>query len=353
MNKLTVKTKKSYKVLIAENLLDDKKLVTYFPDANKKAVIIWDEKIDPKPVEKIGALLEKNGVECLALSVQAGETAKTLETYARIINHLTNFKLDKSNLIIAVGGGSVLDLAGFVASTYMRGVKLVNVPTTLLSQVDAAIGGKNALNYNQFKNIIGTINQPSLVLVDTSLSEGMEDEEFVAGVAEIVKIAFLKDADFVAELKEKPLVAKRDDKAYLTEVITRAIKLKAEVVAEDEENELERNILNFGHTFGHAIESESKYKFGHGISVALGMVIITKMAESGKFGEGLVEKGTLGELKEVLKANGLKTDSPFDMKTLTKSVIHDKKVKGNEILLVLPKKVGEGILFETSIENLR
>ena len=353
MKKVTVKTKKAYDVLIGENLLDEKNLATYFPDANKKAVIIWDEKISPKPVEKIGAALEKNGVECLALSVEGGETAKTLETYARIIDHLTNYKLDKSNLIIAVGGGSVLDLAGFVASTYMRGVRVVNVPTTLLSQVDAAIGGKTALNYNQYKNIIGTINQPELVLVDTTLTDDLSESDFVSEVAEIVKIAFLKDKELVQTLKEKPIVANRKDRAYLVDVISKAIELKAEVVSEDETNENERNILNFGHTFGHAIESESKYRFGHGISVALGMVIITKLAESGKFGKDLVAEGTLDELKAVLKANGLKTDSPFDMKTLTKSVIHDKKIKGDEILLVLPQKVGEGILFTTSIENLR
>lgn len=347
MEKVRVGTAAPYDVLIGEDLTPE--TVSRISDNCKKVILLWDEAVFSGYVAEIGNALEKEGKEVMAVSLEGGESAKTIESYARIMKIISEFNLTRSDAIFGIGGGTVMDLAGFVASTYKRGVELIQLPTTLLAACDASVGGKNALNMGEEKNVIGTFYQPSLVAIDTRFLGALSDEVFSEGCAEIIKMGYLGDAEMIDMLEKKPLLTNRKDSKYLIEIIRRCIRLKAAIVASDERDSGPRNILNLGHTLGHAIEAESNYEIHHGRAVAMGLVLMTRIAEN----KGMAEPGTLGRLISILKGHGLEWRCPYNINVLAGHVERDKKVRGGNLTVIVPERFGSCVLMKVKVSEIR
>ena len=342
-----INTQVPYDVIIGNDLIGE--ACERLKDKVKKVVIVWDEEISSLYVAEIGNALEAAGKEVIVISVEGGEGAKTIETYEKIMKILTEFNPDRSDVIFGIGGGTVADLAGFVASTFKRGIDLVQMPTTLLAACDASVGGKNALNLGDAKNVIGTFYQPYLVLIDTRFFESISDEVFSEGCAEVIKMAYLGDSEMVDMLEERSLLENKNDEEYVSEILRRCIKIKAEYVEKDERDNGLRNILNLGHTLGHAIEAESKYEIHHGRAVAMGMVLITRVAEN----KGFAEPGTLGRMISILTSHGLEWRCPYNINALIGHVEKDKKVRDGMITLIIPETAGVCCLKKIPVDKLK
>ena len=265
-----------------------------------------------------------------------GEQAKSLATLDEIYRKLIEMGADRTSFILGIGGGIVTDVAGFVASTYMRGIKFGFVTTTLLGAVDASVGGKNGVNVGGFKNMVGTFSQPQFVVCDASLLATLPSREFRAGLAEVIKTAILGDAELFALLERTSFEALRKDAALLEEVITRCMKVKASVVAEDEREGGRRRILNLGHTIAHAIEKSSN-KLNHGEAVAVGLYHITHSA----LAQGLISECDAGRISALIEQYGFVTESPAERKQLLKAIEGDKKRSGDSLHLIYPTAIGK------------
>lgn len=321
-------------------IVEDFSLIKELSKKYNKAAIIWDEKIDSSIVSDMGNSFS----DCIALSCEGNDKCKTIETYKMIMSHLVSFNLDRTDLIISIGGGSVLDLGGFVASTYNRGVDLMYVPTTLLAMVDASIGGKNGINIDGIKNMVGTFYEPKETIINLSFLDTLNERDFRSGIAEIIKVAALSDKKLFNLLKEKPLFENRNDKEYLKFVIKSACDLKLRFVERDIRDKDIRRALNFGHTFGHAIESTSNFKKTHGEAVSIGMVMETMLEQSNE---------VLNELKECINCNGLPTLTSIDIKDILKDIAYDKKRSGNKIILPVLKRIGEFAFKEYDLDGIK
>lgn len=265
-----------------------------------------------------------------------GEQAKSLATLDEIYRKLIEMGADRTSFILGIGGGIVTDVAGFVASTYMRGIKFGFVTTTLLGAVDASVGGKNGVNVGGFKNMVGTFSQPQFVVCDASLLATLPSREFRAGLAEVIKTAILGDAGLFSLLEHTSFEALRKDAALLEEVITRCMKVKASVVAEDEREGGRRRILNLGHTIAHAIEKSSN-KLNHGEAVAVGLHQITRSA----LAQGLISEGDAKRILALIEQYGFTTESPAERKQLLKAIEGDKKRSGDSLHLIYPTAIGK------------
>ncbi|MDD3108194.1 MAG: 3-dehydroquinate synthase, partial [Alistipes sp.] len=247
-------------------------LEAYLPQGHK-IIIITDGNVHRRYQELINSY-----DHCL---IGLGETIKTMATVEKLYEELLNLGADRSSFILGIGGGIVTDITGFVASTYMRGVRFGFVATTLLAQVDASVGGKNGVNYEGYKNMIGTFNQPDFVLCDLSMLRTLPEREFKAGLAEIIKSGLIADPELFALFEQHDLQAFHDDKALLSEAIQRAVTVKAKIVEQDERERGERRKLNLGHTFAHAIEKCGNGElFLHGEAVSIGTIMIARLSET-------------------------------------------------------------------------
>lgn len=307
-----------------------------------KVVIITDEHVEKLYVEIVSDSLTRANFHVSKFILPAGENAKTLANYCKIIEFLSTQKLNKADLVLALGGGVVGDLAGFAAATFLRGMKLVQMPTTLLAMVDSAIGGKTAVNLPTGKNLLGTFYQPHYFIADTSVLKTLPEKYFADGVAEIIKYAIIGDAGLFAQLSANKL------RENLSSIIARCIQHKQKIVALDKHDEGIRQLLNFGHTLGHAIEKCSAYQITHGHAVAMGMAEITKRAVQMNF----CAPEIYPQILHVLKLYDLPTTSPFTIAELTNAIGNDKKRRGEKITLVLPKKIGECVLHQVEFTTL-
>jgi 3-dehydroquinate synthase len=270
--------------------------------------------------------------------VPDGEEQKSLETAGRLYNELTDFYAERTTPLLALGGGVIGDLTGFVAATYLRGLPLVQIPTTLLAQVDSSIGGKVAVNYDRLKNIIGAFYQPKLVISDIATLKSLTPRELSDGLAEIIKYAVIKDEGLFAYLERNIDKIKLLDAEALEEVVFRSAKIKAEVVEKDEKDLGLRNILNYGHTVGHAVESASDFKVEHGKAVAIGMLAAAKISNR----LGILDKGELNRLRDIIKRAGLPTEIPdVRVESIIKAMKHDKKILRGRVRFILLKSIGE------------
>ena len=282
------------------------------------------------------------------ITIDTGEEHKTLQTVERICSELTASGADRTSYLVGFGGGIVTDITGFVASTYMRGVAGFGfVATSLLSQVDASVGGKNGVNLGGFKNMIGVFNQPDFVLCDVSVLDTLPEREFRAGLAEVVKSAVIDDAHLFDMLERSSTAELLTDKALLTEVVWRTVGVKARIVAEDEREGGVRRLLNLGHTIGHAIEKCSR-RWVHGEAVAVGMSVI---------GDVAVRLGVCGEecaarVRKLLERMGLPTECDVPKAELCSALRRDKKGAGDGIHLVVPKEIGECKIYDISYSEL-
>jgi len=306
----------------------------------KKIVIITDKNVDSYYGKEIKRNLEKNDYEVNKIALKPGEKSKSVETLLEVYNQLLNFNITRKDLIIAFGGGVVGDLAGFVAATFLRGVPYLQVPTSLLAQIDSSIGGKVAINLQQGKNIIGNFYHPKAVFIDPEVLNTLDRRFLHDGLGEVIKYGCIKDR----QLFKKLLEYSTDEEllSNIDEIIYSCCKIKKSIVEKDEKDFGERMILNFGHTIGHAVEKYYDYrKFTHGEAVAIGMYNITKNSEM----MGMTEEGTSELIKEVLKKYSLPYEMPIVSKENIIDIIGiDKKNQGEYINIALIKNIGNGFI---------
>ncbi len=282
------------------------------------------------------ALIREN-FDVVLLLVPDGEEQKSLETAARLYEELSNFGAERLTPILALGGGVIGDLAGFVAATYLRGVPLVQIPTTLLAQVDSSIGGKVAIDYNKLKNRIGAFYQPKLVVTDITTLQTLPAQEISDGLAETIKYAVIRDKQFFTYLEQNLDKIKSLDNVALEEVIFKSAKIKAEIVEKDEKDLGLRNILNYGHTVGHAIETASDFKVRHGQAVAIGMVTEGRISNM----LGILSRSDLIRLRNLIKKADLPVEiSNLNVNKVIQAIKHDKKIFKGKIRFILPKSIG-------------
>ena len=283
------------------------------------------------------------------ITISPGEASKTLEGAARIYREMIACNADRSSLLIGIGGGVVCDLAGFVASTYMRGIRFAFAPTTLLAQVDASVGGKNGLNLDGYKNMIGLFNQPELVLCDPDVLASLPDRELGCGLAEIVKHAAIADSRLFGFLENTTSALLNRDRPALERVVAASVRIKSGVVNTDEKEKGQRAILNFGHTFGHALEK--LVGLPHGQAVSLGMVTAAAMSVQ----RGLLSEAEHFRLISLLQAFRLPTRlEPFGLvpKDLLQAMFRDKKREGDTLHLVLLHGLGRAVIQPMSLIEL-
>ena len=293
-----------------------------------RVVVVSDATID----RLYHPLLEKYDTVLIGL----GESVKTLQTVETIYRRFIELGVDRSTFVLAVGGGIVTDLAGFAASTYMRGLKFGFVSTTLLGQVDASVGGKNGVNVDGYKNMAGTFTQPQFVICDPGLLRTLPDREFRAGLAEVVKAAIIADADLFGRIENTTFEALRTDTDLLTDAVSAAIRVKADIVERDEHESGDRRKLNLGHTLAHAIEKCSN-RMNHGEAVAVGTALIAGAAVR----LGVLSEADRDRIVHVLMQLGFDLTPPVDVKRLLKEVGKDKKNEEGILRIVLPVGIGD------------
>ena len=273
------------------------------------------------------------------LAISGDESAKTLEGVSRVWDWLVEHNAQRRDALVAFGGGVVCDMVGFAAASYLRGVGLVNVPTTLLAQVDASVGGKTGVNHPRGKNLIGAFYQPLCVVADTSLLRSLPRREFAAGMAEVAKIGMILDRDLFVTLERVAATLEPAAAAALAPIVARAIEIKADIVERDELESGERMFLNYGHTIGHALEAGAGYgTLLHGEAVAIGMQAAALISH----GIGLLDEPSAQRQTDLLTALGLPLRSPIPSEEVLKRLVHDKKRAGARQRWVLAERVGAG-----------
>lgn len=336
---------RSYPIWIGPGLLAN--LAHYLKElnieTNRKLLIITDEKVAAFHLTKVLNHLKEQGYTVYSYTVAAGEQSKSLAVFEKIITYALEMRLNRKSVILALGGGVVGDLAGFVASTYMRGIPFIQLPTTLLAH-DSSVGGKVAINHPLGKNMIGAFYQPLAVIYDTQVLSTLPPQEIASGFAEVLKHAFIWDASFVDWLKTHAKACLSLEEPYLSEALYRAISIKSEVVSRDEREEHLRAILNFGHTFAHAFEALGNYEtLRHGEAVAIGMALASVVSEE-------VYKVKLAEpIISLLKQYNLPVDwhqLPWSFEQVLEKMYGDKKVYGEKLRLVLLKQLGQAVITD-------
>lgn len=331
---------RSYPIYIGKGLLDSlgKRCARVFKP--RRCAVITDSNVGKLYGERAIESLTKAGFSPFLISLPAGESTKNLKFVEACYNRMAQERVERRSFVVALGGGVVGDLAGFVAATYMRGIGFVQVPTSLLAQVDSSVGGKVGVNLKFGKNLVGAFYQPKLVICDTDTLATLPERELKAGISEVIKYAIIYDAELFERL-EKEIDKINSDLSKLSSIIARCCEIKAEVVGADERESGLRAILNFGHTVGHALESITGYgKYLHGEAVAIGQVA-----------EAFIGVSVCGfksqdaeRIKALIERSGLPVSAPLknqDRKRLIEAMKLDKKVSAGEIRFVLPVKIGK------------
>jgi 3-dehydroquinate synthase len=308
-----------------------------------KAVIVTDPTVRDLYGTSLKQSLAGLGYKTALFEIPVGEEYKSLETAGRLYGELTEFGAERGTPVLALGGGVIGDVAGFVAATYLRGVPLIQLPTTLLAQVDSSIGGKVAINHGQLKNRIGSFYQPRAVISDTTALQTLPASELASGLGEVIKYAIIRDREFFDYLVLNIAAIRALDVRVLEHVVAACARIKAEVVEKDEKDTGLRNILNFGHTVGHAIETVSDFSVAHGQAVSIGMMAACQIAAI----VGEFEDVCLVRVRRLLRSAGLMTKMPpLDLKAVMAAMALDKKVSGGNIRFVLPRNIGEVFVTE-------
>jgi len=307
-----------------------------------RAVVVTDETVGALFGEELERSLRDAGFDPGTIVIPPGEEHKSLETAGVIYSRLNEIAAERSTPRLALGGGVIGDLTGFVAATYFRGLPLVHVPTTLLAQVDSSLGGKVAVNHGMLKNNVGGFHQPVAVLADISTLLRLPEREFRNGLAEVIKSAVIRDEGFLEFLESRMEDVLLRDESVLEKMVAVTAGIKASVVQEDERDHGLRNILNFGHTIGHGVETASGFALCHGEGVAIGMVAAAKMSAA----MGLLEPGELARLRSLLVRAGLPVTMPegIDPSVVLAAMARDKKRAGGRLRFVLPTRMGEVVI---------
>ena len=344
MKKITVKASTSYDVLVGNGLLEQCGELISDVVKSRKCAVITDDTVDTLYGDRTVKSLENQGFYVIKATVPHGETSKSHEKLISLYNFLSANDITRSDFIIALGGGVVGDLTGYCAATYLRGIDYVQIPTTLLAQVDSSVGGKTAVNIEAGKNLVGAFKQPVLVIADTDVLSTLSEEIFTDGMGEVVKYGMIRSARLFERLCQGNV------KEDLEDIIAECVSIKRDVVQNDEHDTGERMILNFGHTFGHAIEKHMGYgNISHGKAVAIGMHMITSAAEK----HGLVEKRTAEKLKKCLEVNSLPYSLDITAEDIYSLSIGDKKRTSDQMRIILCHEAGKCSIKAMKLDEYR
>lgn len=304
------------------------------------SVVVTDTHVWSHYGERASALLAEAGIDFDTILLSPGEGTKSVSMLEHLWQFFAGQNMTRGSVCVALGGGVIGDLSGLAAATYMRGIPVIQIPTTLLSQVDSSVGGKTAINLPQGKNLVGAFHQPSAVLIDPTLLSTLPQREYRGGMAEVIKYGAIRSSSLLAKLAEQP-----ED---LTEIIYTCCDIKRSVVENDERESGERMLLNFGHTFGHALEKHLNYDYTHGEAVAIGMALAAQLGEAA----GITKPGTADELSLLLKSYGLNTACPISPLDLIAAIRRDKKAKDGGVQMVLLHSLGESLVMPMTIEEI-
>ncbi len=333
---------KSYPIYIGQGLLSQSDYLTKHING-KQVMIISNTTVAPLYLDKVQALLGDYTVASVILP--DGEEYKTLDTVNQIFTALLEARFDRSCTLIALGGGVVGDMTGYAAASYQRGVNFIQIPTTLLSQVDSSVGGKTGVNHMLGKNMIGAFHQPKCVVIDVDTLDTLDDQQYSAGLAEVIKYGLLGNADFFVYLQKNIDDLMERNKALIVKTVYQSCADKADIVAQDELESGKRALLNFGHTFGHAIENTLGYGvYLHGEAVAVGMLMATKLSKL----EGFINNEEVKQVEYLLQKANLPVaiNSKIDYQDFTNAMSVDKKAINNEVRLVLMRQLGQAFISD-------
>lgn len=342
MKKVHVATGNAYDVTIGRGLLDKAGEWLAALTPSRLAALVADDTVDALYGSRVAAALEGAGFAVLRFTFPHGEQNKTLATYGQILDFLAENRVTRADTVVALGGGVTGDMTGFAAATYLRGVNVAQIPTTLLAMVDSSVGGKTGVDLPAGKNLAGAFHQPIGVLCDVDALVTLPPEVYADGMAEAIKYGVLCDAPLFEALKQGSATE------ALPEIVARCVAIKAGVCAGDECERGQRQMLNLGHTFGHAIERCSGYTLPHGHAVAVGMVYAARIAAH----LGLCNPTCVPQVVAALQANGLPTSAAYPAGAIAEAALGDKKRAGGTLTLVLPKAIGQCILYPVPVEDL-
>jgi 3-dehydroquinate synthase len=333
---------RSYDIVIKSGLLAELGDRLKVLIRSRKVGIVTDKHVARRYLKEVTRSLRQNGLDSVPIVLSPGERAKSLSTIGTILDSLAKHKFERQSLLLALGGGVIGDLTGFAAAIYQRGISFVQVPTTLVAQVDSSVGGKTGVDHRLGKNLIGAFHQPRAVWIDPDTLRTLPRREWVAGLAEVIKYGIIADEAFFAFLEEAMPPLLKLDKEAVMRVIARSCEIKAQVVAEDERESDRRRILNYGHTIGHALESLASYRgLIHGEAVGIGLVQEAELASHmGLCGYEVVER-----IRCLVQRSGLSDRMPkVSFRRLWEAMQHDKKVVAGQIIGVWPVRIGEVVI---------
>lgn len=343
MKKLTVNVGKTYEIIIEKGIMQECGAYIKKVSSAKKVCVITDSNVAPLYLDRVVSDLEKEGYEVFSFIFKAGESSKTTAVIVEMVEFLAEKGLTRKDLVVALGGGVCGDMAGFAAAIYLRGIDFVQIPTTLLSQVDSSVGGKTGVDLPQGKNLCGAFHQPVLVLIDPLALHTLSDHYFSDGMGEVIKAGCIKSAQLFEKIENK------DVKENIEEIIFECVDIKRGVVERDEKEQGERALLNFGHTIGHGIEKLHNFSgVSHGEAVGIGMLMISAIGEKA----GLTEKGTADRIKAVLEKYNMKTSDNHSAESIIEAMQSDKKRTLNGINFVMLKSIGNSFIYPVENEKI-
>ncbi len=330
--------KKSYEIWIEKDLSALREALRPLSPEGRKAVIVTDENVAPLYLSELLSLLRESFLALDSLVLPAGEENKTLSAVSRIYERAVENGIERGDFFLALGGGVVGDITGFAAATYLRGIRFLQIPTTLLAQVDSAIGGKTGVDFQGYKNMVGAFHMPSLVYSPMSVLRSLDERQYASGLGEVMKHALIRDRDYYDFLiREREGILLRDEE-ILAETVYRSDRIKKEIVEEDPREEGIRRLLNFGHTLGHAIESCSDFQYSHGQCVAFGSLLAERIS-------AVLSPEEERELMDWMEAVGLSVKlRRMDIGEILSSVKKDKKMDGGRIRFILLRRIGEAYI---------
>ncbi|MBQ2954847.1 MAG: 3-dehydroquinate synthase [Clostridia bacterium] len=342
MRRVTVTASRTYDILIGRGLIND--AGKWIAQAVKpcQAALITDDIVDGLYGGTVERSLKENGFGVHKFVFPNGEQSKTWQVLGEMLEFMAGEQLTRGDIVVALGGGVTGDMAGFAAAVYARGIRFVQIPTTLLAAVDSSVGGKTAVDLKAAKNMAGAFCQPSQVLIDCDVLEKLPDELVGDGAAEIIKYGVLADRDLFETMRRGRLMENLED------IVEKCVTIKRDVVAEDEFDNGARQCLNLGHTLGHAVEKNSNFTLTHGKGVSVGMMLIARAA----WKKGYSEENLVPAIEEAVRAYGLPTKTDYSPEELARVALVDKKRRGGEITLVVPKRIGKCDLIKVPVGEL-
>ncbi len=347
MDKITICASKTYDILTEPGLLAESGnlIRSALGEKARKLCIVTDDLVAPLYEAVLARSLEAAGYEVICFVFPHGEKSKSLETTGQLLEFLAENQLTRSDALVALGGGITGDLTGFAAASYLRGISFVQIPTTLLAAVDSSVGGKTGVNLKAGKNLAGAFWQPSLVIFDPDTMKTLSRDLLLDGAAEAIKAGAIADRQLLSSIKDS---SRLTDPDLLISLSSRAIRIKQEVVEADERDTGVRQLLNFGHTIGHAIEKCSSYSIRHGHAVAIGMVLATRAS----LRMGWSKEDCCKPLTALLEKLGFSLECPYSAALLTEAALQDKKRMGETITLVIPETLGHCVLKKLPVSQL-